>query len=71
MRTRKNEGEGVLREGILGSSAQFVRAVGEKLFYEKLFPKLGGLREIVLEKPFAQNHSMRPDLEVVLRKSFC
>jgi len=31
---------------------QFVRAVGEKLFSEKLFSKLGCLREVVLEKPF-------------------
>jgi len=45
-------GEGVLREGILGLSAQFVRAVGEKLFSKKLFSKLGCLREVVLEKPF-------------------
>ena len=57
MRARKDEGEGVLREGILGSSAQFVRAVGEKLFSEKLFSeklfsKLGCLREVVLEKLF-------------------
>ena len=50
VRERKDEGEGVLREGILGSSAQFVR--GEKLFSEKLFSKLGCLREVVLEKPF-------------------
>jgi len=53
MRARKDEGEGVLREGILGSSSQFVRAVGEKLFSEKLFSKLGCLREAVLEKPFS------------------
>ena len=66
MRTRKDEGEGVLREGILGSSAQFVRAVSEKLFSEKLFSKLGCLREVVLEKLFSQNHSMRPNQEVVL-----
>ena len=29
-----------------------MRAVGEKLFSEKLFSKLGYLREVVLEKPF-------------------
>jgi len=57
VRARKDEGEGVLREEILGSSSQFVRAVGEKLFseklfFEKLFSKLGCLREAVLEKPF-------------------
>ena len=76
VRARKDEGEGVLREGILGSSSQFVRAVGEKLFSEKLFSeklfseklfsKLGCLREVVLEKPFSENHSMRPNREVVL-----
>ena len=32
---------------------QFVRAVGEKLFSERLFSKLGCLREAVLEKPFS------------------
>ena len=67
MRARKDEGEGVLREGILGSSAQFVRAVGEKLLSEKLFSKLGCLREELFSRNrFAQNHSMRPDREVVL-----
>jgi len=53
VRARKDEGERVLREGILGSSLQFVRAVGEKLFCEKLFSKLGCLREAVREKPFS------------------
>jgi len=53
VRARKDEEEGVLREGILGSSLQFVRAVGEKLFSEKLFSKPCCLREAVLEKPFS------------------
>jgi len=66
VRSRKDEGEGVLREGILGSSSQFVRAVGEKLFSEKLFSKLGCLREAVLEKPFFENRSMRLNREVVV-----
>ena len=76
MRAHKDEGEGVLREGILGSSSQFLRAVGEKLFSdklfseklftEKLFSKIGYLREVVLEKPFSKNCSMRPNREVVL-----
>ena len=76
VRSRKDEGEDVLREGILGSSSQFVRAVGEKLFSEKLFSeklfseklfsKLGCLREAVLEKLFSENRSMRPNREVVL-----
>ena len=54
VRARKDKGEGVLREGILGSSSQFVRAVGEKLFFEKLFSELGSLRETVLKKPFSE-----------------
>jgi len=54
VRARKDEGEGVLREEILGSSSQFVRAVGEKLFSEKLFSEPGCLRETVLEKPFSE-----------------
>ena len=54
VQARKDEGEGVLREGILGSSSQFVRAVGEKLFSEKLFSEPGCLRETVLEKPFSE-----------------
>jgi len=66
VRACKDKGEGVLREGVLGSSARCVRAVGEKLFSEKLFSKLGYLREVVLEKLFSQNHSMRPNQEVVL-----
>ena len=71
VRALKDEGEGVLREGILGSSSQFVRAVGEKLFSEKLFSeklfseklfsKLGCLREAVLEKPYSEKRSMRPN----------
>jgi len=80
VRARKDEGEGVLREGILGSSSQFVRAVREKLFSEKLFSeklfseklfsenlfsKLGCLREVVFEKLFSENSSMRPNREVV------
>ena len=51
MRARKDEEEGVLREVILGSSSQFVRAGGEKLFSEKLFSEPGCLGETVLEKP--------------------
>ena len=53
VRARKDEGEGILREGILGSSSQFVRAVCEKLCPEKLFSEPGCLREAVLEKPFS------------------
>ena len=38
-----------------------MRAVGEKLFSEKLFSKLGCLREVVLEKPFcAKPFASRP-----------
>jgi len=54
VRARKDEGEGVLREGILESSSQFVRAVGEKLFSEELFSEPGCLRETVLEKLFSE-----------------
>jgi len=54
VRPRKDEGEGVLREGILGSSSQFVEAVGEQLFSEKLFSEPGCSRETVLEKPFSE-----------------
>jgi len=53
VRARKDEGEDVLREGILSSSSQFWRAVCEKLFSEKLFSEPGCLREAVLEKPFS------------------
>ena len=61
-------GEGVLREGILGSSAQFVWAVGEKLFSGKMFSKLGCLREVVLEKPFGAKPFYASQPEVVLEE---
>ena len=53
VRARKDEGEDVLRKGILSSCLQFWRAVREKLFSEKLFSEPGCLREAVLEKPFS------------------
>jgi len=67
VRARKDEGEGVLWVGILGSSSQVVRAMCEKLFSEKLFSKPGCLREFVWEKPF----SKRPFYESQARTCSC
>jgi len=53
VRARKDEGEGILREGILGSSSQFMRDLGEKLFSEKLFSKPGCLRKSCSQNPFS------------------
>ena len=66
VRARRDEGEGVLREKIVGSSSQFVPAVCEKLFSEKLFSEPGCSTEPVLEKPFPKDRSMSPNREVVL-----
>ena len=50
-----------------------MRAVGEKLFSEKLFSEPGSLRETILEKPFSKRsfYEVQPRIflvEVVLRE---
>jgi len=70
VRASKDEGEGVLREGILGSSSQFVRVVCEKLFSEKMFSEPGCLREDVLQKPFSERPFYKSQPRSFSGKSF-